>query len=206
MLSYIMAQISPSQKTKSTFCDRFDFGTEEVRAILSRFLASRIGSKGIDILTENYAKIMAEWAVKTDKWGMLLCGTYGCGKTTLANAFADTYGIIEGTIGTIATCRLSAIELCTIARTNEAKFSEICNKVELIVLDDVGIEPMHVNVFGTYVSPVVEMLYKRYDNRKPIILTTNLSAKEFYTRYGDRIKDRGKEMFSILTMKNGSRR
>lgn len=206
MYAYIMEQISPSQKTKLTFCDRFDFGANEVQAIISRCLASRIGSKGVDTLTESYAQIMAKWAVETNKWGMLMCGTYGCGKTTLANAFADAYELIEGTIGTIAVIRLSAIDVCAIARTNEARFNEICNKVELIVIDDVGTEPVFVKVFGTDASPVVEMLYKRYDNRKPIIVTTNLAAKQFYARYGERIKDRGKEMFSVITMKNGSRR
>lgn len=173
--------------------------------MLDKAVEAIVGVK-VDSITHNTNLSIARWAVDTDKWGLLLCGNYGSGKTTHAQSFARLFSLLEGGEYRPNIAIISALDVCYLARLNEDKFNELCDKTELIVLDDVGVEPLTVNVFGTQTSPITYLLYKRYDLRLPIFITTNLGVSKFYERYGERIKDRAREMFSILTMKNESRR
>ena len=68
----------------------------------------------------------------------------------------------------------------------------------MLFLDDVGVEPPTVKSWGNEYSPVVELLYYRYDLQKFTIITSNLTPDEFRQRYGDRVGDRLLEMFDAI--------
>lgn len=63
-----------------------------------------------------------------------------------------------------------------------------------LILDDMGTEPVTVKDFGNEVLPVTELLLKRYEARRPTIITTNLSETAIANTYGPRILDRLNEI------------
>lgn len=72
-------------------------------------------------------------------------------------------------------------------------------KVGLLAIDDFGTETLEVQAFGNVYSPIVDLLYTRYDNRQFTIISTNLLAKNIRERYGDRIADRFNEMMTTVS-------
>ena len=83
---------------------------------------------------------------------------------------------------------------------------QIFKTTELLHIDDVGTEPASVKVWGNEVSPLVEILYSRYDNLLYTVITSNLSDEDILPRYGVRIADRFREMFDFLSFDNKSYR
>lgn len=78
---------------------------------------------------------------------------------------------------------------------------------ELLFIDDVGTEATSVKVWGNEVSPMVELLYQRYDRQLFTVITSNLESEDdIVNRYGDRINDRFAEMFDYLPFDNQSYR
>ena len=66
---------------------------------------------------------------------------------------------------------------------------------EVLFIDDLGEESLTVKNYGNEQSPLIEVLYKRYDKRQFTVITTNKSEEEIQQMYGERIADRFKEMF-----------
>lgn len=84
-----------------------------------------------------------------------------------------------------------------------------------LIIDDIGTEPVAVKDFGNEVLPFTELFYKRYDNRLPTIITSNLPLsvevrregdKEVSIRgiYGARVLDRLNEICDKLPFSGGS--
>ena len=73
-------------------------------------------------------------------------------------------------------------------------------------IDDAGIEPLEVMEYGNTVSPMVELLTRRYDEQLFTLLTPNLTPEGIRKRYGDRIADRLSEMAVVIPFKNPSYR
>lgn len=57
-----------------------------------------------------------------------------------------------------------------------------------LVLDDLGVE--YVDEKGSYLALLDEVVNKRYSERRPLVLTTNLGAEAWVERYGDRFASR----------------
>lgn len=75
-----------------------------------------------------------------------------------------------------------------------------------VAVDDFGIEPLIEKVWGTERMPLVELIYKRYDENLPLIISTNLLAEQVKERYGARIADRLNERAIIINFLNKSYR
>ncbi|RUT78013.1 hypothetical protein [Ancylomarina longa] len=79
--------------------------------------------------------------------------------------------------------------------------------VSPLFIDDIGTEQPQINVFGTIKQPIYEILNQRYlDKRFLMFVTTNLSPSQIEERYGDRVRNRLKEMFNVMSMQGESRR
>lgn len=72
----------------------------------------------------------------------------------------------------------------------------------MLAIDDLGTEPVEVLEYGNRLNPVIDLLYKRYDEQLFTIITTNLTPKEIRERYGERIADRLNEMAFRIVFDN----
>lgn len=82
-----------------------------------------------------------------------------------------------------------------------------------LIVDDIGTEPLAVKDFGNEVLPFTELFLKRYDSRRPTIITSNLPLtaeargdKEVSIRgiYGPRVLDRLNEICDKLPYSGNS--
>ena len=100
---------------------------------------------------------------------------------------------------------VSALRLAEIAK-NEPEYFKTLKSCELLAIDDVGVEPSVVKVWGNEISPFVETIYHRYDRQLFTIMTSNLNNDELANKYGERVADRFIEMFDRLPFENKSYR
>lgn len=192
---------------------------EECDTYLTASFFAEIGTADIDEPTRNRLHLIARWLVndvKSRKPSLLLYGGKGLGKTCAVRAMARMLSAIKEVKvaeGKRDYWKLSkeqrnlhewwqALPLLTIEST--AKIVELYEKYQegfkkimtapLLVIDDLGIEPPKVLIFGTERTPLIDIIHYRYDKKMPTIITTNLDEKGIATLYGDRVEDRLKEM------------
>ena len=79
-------------------------------------------------------------------------------------------------------------------------------KVDMLGIDDLGIEPAEVIDYGNVYTPVIDLLTKRYEEQLFTIITTNLTPQQVREHYGDRIADRLNEMVKKIVFNNGTYR
>lgn len=163
-----------------------------------------------DALSDQIGR-MATWLTgDSSKFAAVLCGGCGNGKTTLVKAFQNLLCYLNIPVpdshGKAFWLRLSdAREIADIARTDYPAFLTL-TRIPMLAIDDVGIEPLEVMEYGNVVSPIVELLTKRYDEQLFTLMTTNLTPEGIRKRYGDRIADRLNEMAIVIPFKNATYR
>ena len=153
---------------------------------------------------------MADWLTSdSSKFGILLCGGCGNGKSTLLKAFQQLLNYLaipmhdgQGNYGIQIT---DAKFVAHLARTDYSAFLRLSHK-DMLGIDDLGTEPQEVMDFGNVVTPVIDLLTKRYDEQLFTIITTNLTPKQIRDHYGDRIADRLNEMVEKIVFTNGTYR
>lgn len=154
--------------------------------------------------------VMATWLTsESSKFGLLLCGRCGNGKTTLVKAFQSLLNYLElqherdSELWSI--CIKDAKDIVEIRKNNFEEWRRLCLR-RMLAIDDLGTEPTRVLDYGNELNPVIDLLYKRYDEQLFTIVTTNLEPKEIREIYGDRIADRFNEMMEKIIFKNESYR
>ena len=153
---------------------------------------------------------MADWLTSSSsKFGILLCGECGNGKSTLLKAFQQLLNYLaipnpngQGTCGIQIT---DAKYIVHLARTDYQASIRLSQK-DMLGIDDLGTEPQEVMDFGNVVTPVIDLLTKRYDEQLFTIITTNLTPKQIRDCYGNRIADRLNEMVEKIVFTNGTYR
>ena len=170
---------------------------------LEKMLVAAAKAKGLDLDTSLFGLVINE-LVKPK--GLMICGNVGIGKTTILKTFADVYkifmndGMVKNQIRFISTHRLLT--------EYKAKGDEVLLEYDKypLIIDDLGNEPDVVNSYGTKTNPVQTLLFLRYENKALTYGTSNLHPRQFREKYGDRLADRFKEMFTVITVKGESRR
>ena len=127
-----------------------------------------------------------EFASKLNGW-LLLMGQYGCGKTHLAAAIANR--AVEMGVPTLF---LTVPDLLDWIRfsyndpstTFEQRFDEIRN-IQLLVLDDFGTE----NATPWAQEKLFQILNYRYQNKLPLVITTNQVMESIEARIQSRLQD-----------------
>ena len=150
----------------------------------------------------------AKWLTGDYKVGLLLYGIVGSGKSTLGKAICNLIGILHNSSISSerkGVFRVSALDLAKNVANDPMYFNKLKNQ-ELLFIDDIGTEPASVKNWGNEFSPVVELLYARYDRQLFTIATSNLKDSDFGERYGIRIADRMEEMFERVFYQNKSYR
>lgn len=178
------------------------------------YRGSRAFVKGDDMLAQILAA--ARWLINADAPpGLMLCGLYGNGKTTLARAISWLIGYLsEREYGYSRRMRMqlyTAREICnmcaesglSVAHSND--YARLFNE-PMVIIDDLGEEPIEVMVYGMIHTPLIDIISKRYNKQLMTIITTNLNVDELKEKYGERIYDRFREMVTSIVFENDSYR
>ena len=199
---------------KKALPERFkiDRYTEDVPAMLRECYIDEVRRRGRtfqdDQDTADHIAKTAKWLTGGSKTGLILYGTVGNGKTTLSNAIGRLIGLLYNSAYSSErknVLYVSALRLAEIAK-NEPEYFKTLKSCELLAIDDVGVEPSVVKVWGNEISPFVETIYHRYDRQLFTIMTSNLNNDELANKYGERVADRFIEMFDRLPFENKSYR
>lgn len=142
------------------------------------------------------------------KWGLMLSGLYGNGKTTFVRALKNVIqrlsanGYFKQQQGLRI---LSAVDVVAIATQDREGFTVIAN-VPNLAIDDLGREPLESSRYGNFAKPINDLLEHRYDKQLFTVITTNLTDSDIRPRYGDRIADRFREMMHVIAFRHDSYR
>lgn len=143
--------------------------------------------------TKKAVRELAQWFIQRPKFGLMIYGYVGTGKSTLAKAAQTVWRLVAK-----QNCKyLTASQIADVKNEDAGEWKKI-KKHPALVIDDLGTEPVFVKNYGNDTTPLVELLTDRYDNMLFTIITTNLNLKEIVERYGERIADRLNEMCSII--------
>ena len=145
--------------------------------------------------------------------GMLLSGPIGCGKTSLMELMRVLAISTEKYY--LKPCRDVSFEFIQEGYEVIHRYSKggkHHQKPTNICFDDLGVEN-NLKYFGNECNVMGEIILSRYDlslhsnqNKRVIThMTTNFSATEIESQYGNRVRSRMREQFNLLAFKNGSR-
>ena len=134
--------------------------------------------------------------------GILLSGPVGCGKTTIMTLMK--YVAPKENKFYIKTCRDISFEFIKegyeiIHRYSRGSYSQ--SEYRNYCFDDLGVES-NLKYYGNECNVMAEIILSRYDlfiSRKVIThITTNLSASEIETMYGNRVRSRFRAMLNLI--------
>lgn len=147
----------------------------------------------------------------TPKFGIVLCGGCGNGKTTMLRALQNLINVLEipnpnRTSGTesgenYGLTVVDTIKIVQLCKTDHKRFLELA-RYDMLGIDDLGTEPVEVMDYGNIMTPLIDLLTKRYDAQLFTVVTTNLAPNDIRKRYGDRIADRLNEMMVKIVYRN----
>ena len=173
-------------------------------AIEGEVFKRRMQFKVTDSLKKQISLVADCLTKESNKFGLILYGLCGNGKTTLIKAIQqlmiqlrikDDYG------REILMELMDARTLTETCKRKPKKWEDLCYR-EMLAIDDVGIEQVEVIDYGNVLSPLIDLIMKRYDRRLFTIISTNLKPEEIRTRYTDRIADRLNEMMVKIIYEN----
>jgi DNA replication protein DnaC len=149
-------------------------------------------------LTENTQRVIrsvASWFMQ-GKPGLLLMGRCGTGKSIMLSSVALL--VRYHTNAQVNMGVSGASEVCEWCRSDnedaQLKFKQL-KTFRYVGIDDLGTEPVTVKSWGTEVSPILDVLYHRYNERKVTAITTNDSLEVLQKKYGQRMYDRFCEVY-----------
>lgn len=162
----------------------------------------------------NVAKAMHD--LRGVKRGFILCGDCGNGKTTMMHAVADATELLQDDYGAFTQYEpgygtYKDDVYFTFADAMDCAYAErdgvfATAAKPILVIEDMGQEPLEVQSYGNIYNPVIDILEKRYERSLPTFITTNLDPQQLGKRYGKRIQDRLREMMFTIPFDNPSYR
>ena len=164
-----------------------------------------------DSNTRNNISRIARHLVAPNKFGLMLAGTCGNGKTSLLKAIQSATNflklIYEVRSDKEEKIAISIIDVKDIiANCKDYQMMEVYKKTPYLGIDDMGKEPKEVLDYGNVCNPVIDLIEYRYDKQLTTFITTNLTPDEFKDKYGERITDRFREMIEKIVFNDGSYR
>lgn len=148
---------------------------------------------------------MASWLTSdSTKFGILLCGKCGNGKSTMLKAFQQLLCCLQIPKADGIPWGLRLTDAQTIAdwrKTDYVSFRKLV-QADMLGIDDLGVEPKEVLDYGNVMTPVIDLITRRYENQLFTFITTNLTPSQIRDRYGERIADRLNEMVEKIVFTN----
>lgn len=154
---------------------------------------------------------MARWLTGTSsKFGALLCGECGNGKSTFLKAFQQLLNYHrypnKNFNGEVYGMRIvDTKEIVYLYKESYRDYAKL-QRLPMLGIDDLGTEPAEVMDYGNIITPVVDLITRRYEEQAFTLITTNLQPKQIRERYGGRIADRLNEMVEKNIFENSSYR
>ena len=184
------------QKGKLQFGEKFHFREADVvniQKLICYFLKD-------EVMAANFNLDLSK--------GILLSGPVGCGKTTLMTLMRHVaqpnYKFI------MKTCRDISFEFIKEGYQTIQKYSHGTNshsEYRNYCFDDLGVET-NLKYYGNECNVMAEIILSRYDIyiSKQVIthITSNLSATEIETAYGNRVRSRLREMLNLIAFDDNS--
>lgn len=178
------------QKAKQDYGEKFQFleqDIENITKLIAYFLNDEFTSNqlGIDLTK-----------------GILLSGPVGCGKTTLMTLMK--YVAPKENKFYLKTCRDISFEFIKegyeiIHRYSRGSYSQ--SEYKNYCFDDLGVES-NLKYYGNECNVMAEIILSRYDlfisKKVKTHITTNLSASEIETMYGNRVRSRFRAMLNLI--------
>lgn len=210
LFNFAILQTFMINRGKELFGDKFivDENNEDVFNLLCSYFAK-------DEKFENYANQFQVQSPSIEK-GLLLAGNVGTGKTWLMRVFQknarQTYWIRSAK--TIAQDYLNSLdkkipdEYLTLFKNPVNDDSVFYQQVSGLCVDDLGAENKKNN-YGNVINVIGDMIEERYSKMFTGIFlhaTTNLSADELKTFYGERVTSRMREIFNFIELSGPDRR
>ncbi|WP_196831061.1 ATPase [Flavobacterium sp. CG_9.1] len=134
--------------------------------------------------------------------GIMLSGPVGCGKTSLMNIMKYLTPIEHKFH--VKPCRDISFEFIQEGYEIIHKYSKgklYVSEPKTICFDDLGTEN-NLKYFGNECNVMAEILLSRYDlftsKKLQTHITTNLSASEIETHYGNRVRSRLRQMINLI--------
>lgn len=164
---------------------------EDIYCRLTALYALEVEQRGkvfnYDDHTKNRLERITRWLIHSSSRGLILMGTLGNGKTTMLRAIHDLF------MG-YSTMR----DAQTVYNYFKEENQLLSKNDKLLLLDDLGVEPLRCRIFGEEHHPLSQLLLSRYDLQRTTIIATNLSYDEIQNRYGDRVVDRMCETYEFI--------
>lgn len=139
---------------------------------------------------------VARWLYSSNQRGLILMGSMGNGKSTMLRVIDRLFK---------STCTFGDAQ-DIFEHFKRSQGSMRYWEEPLLLIDDMGIEPVRCLIYGEEYFPISRLLLHRYDKQLTTIIATNLGIEEIEARYGDRVVDRMKETFSVITYEHESYR
>ena len=192
---------------------RFNMPTSNAANLLAAFYKIEVENRQREFKFDentqtNLLKLAEYLTAAAPRFGIMLSGTCGNGKTTLMYAFQralnyladrkhfnfmDEYFKPQMRI-------LHACDITDIAHDVRA-FAEL-KRLPMLGIDDLGTEPAELLEFGNPIYPVIRLIEHRYNTQSFTFITTNLTPSEIRKKYGERIADRFSEMLRVIVFQD----
>lgn len=143
----------------------------------------------------NITHSIARWFTDSKKHGLILYGAMGTGKTTALTAMYRFFYRYKSNSTVLYT---SAVEIHAFSQAGEYEKISQCVNANYLFIDDIGHEPSHCMNYGVPVSPIEDIICRRYEKRRTTIFTSNLGDSQLENRYGNRMADRVYEEYDTI--------
>lgn len=189
----MMADMSKNVVGRAKFPVKLPDNPERTMAILLGWYGTAVNSRNVNFVidenTENKVERVIKWMHESQRRGLLLCGTLGNGKTTMLKALKYMFSS--------RAVYMEAQQVYDYFKKNQSLPPVDPN--EVLLVDDLGVEPSSYNDFGEIRYPLTEFLMNRYRLNATTVIATNYTFEQLGETYGDRIQDRMREMFAVIT-------
>lgn len=138
--------------------------------------------------------------------GLAIVGSYGCGKTLIMTAYTEmlNYLIVKYMLQQPLYRQITASYFAI--NYSAALFAEYSSGP--LFIDEFGRESKRGKVYGTEVTPIIDLLFERHRKGAITHITSNFLLKTLSEdeMYGKMLGDRFREMFNFIKLDGDSRR
>lgn len=138
--------------------------------------------------------------------GIAVNGKYGCGKTIIMTAYTEMINFLIGKYELRQPLYRQITASYFVSNYSPALFADY--SASPLLIDEFGREAKTAKVYGTEVTPIIDLLFERHRRNAITHITSNfmLETLSGENMYGDMLGDRFNEMFNFITLQGNSRR